>query len=346
MKCPKCGFVSYAGLSQCKKCGQPFIPSEVNNPKPLNSEVPVTAAAAAGASAARPSSPSARTSRPESEASATKPSSGRPVVLSSRSPLENREVGAPTANPVWQQELSTRVQEFRRRRARLRGGADPGSQLDMGFELDLEEPEPQPAAGRLRIDALPLKKHGEDLDSLSWAAVEAGELPIDDRASEAKPVEIVLESSTAESADTIAAESPLAWPAAPLGQRFLAGMIDAMVLMAGVALFASVFWFAGGRMSPRPVNIAVLAFVAVSMLVTYFGLFTSLIAATPGMHALDLEVRNWDGNYPTTGECFERAFGYLVSITALMLGFIWALVDSQYLTWHDRMSGTFVTERD
>ncbi len=25
MKCPKCGFVSYAGLEQCKKCGYPFV---------------------------------------------------------------------------------------------------------------------------------------------------------------------------------------------------------------------------------------------------------------------------------------------------------------------------------
>jgi hypothetical protein len=26
-----------------------------------------------------------------------------------------------------------------------------------------------------------------------------------------------------------------------------------------------------------------------------------------------------------------------------MLGFIWAWVDSEGMTWHDRMSGTFIT---
>ena len=25
MKCPKCGFVSYPGLAQCKKCGYSFV---------------------------------------------------------------------------------------------------------------------------------------------------------------------------------------------------------------------------------------------------------------------------------------------------------------------------------
>jgi uncharacterized RDD family membrane protein YckC len=57
---------------------------------------------------------------------------------------------------------------------------------------------------------------------------------------------------------------------------------------------------------------------------------------------LDCEIHNLEGAHPTTQEAFLRAFGYLVSITALMLGFLWALLDSEGLTWHDRMSGTFV----
>jgi hypothetical protein len=41
-----------------------------------------------------------------------------------------------------------------------------------------------------------------------------------------------------------------------------------------------------------------------------------------------------------------RAFGYLVSTGALLLGFVWALVDSDGFTWHDRMSGTFLAIAD
>ncbi|MGD1104323.1 MAG: hypothetical protein ABSA59_19915, partial [Terriglobia bacterium] len=47
---------------------------------------------------------------------------------------------------------------------------------------------------------------------------------------------------------------------------------------------------------------------------------------------------------PTVRESFWRAFGVLVSLSALMLGFVWACVDSDGLTWHDRMSGTVIAE--
>jgi uncharacterized RDD family membrane protein YckC len=90
---------------------------------------------------------------------------------------------------------------------------------------------------------------------------------------------------------------------------------------------------------------AVLGFVATSFLFFYFGVFTALAYATPGLLWMGLEVRNTEGLRPTTQEAFWRAFGYLVSIAALMLGFVWALVDNETLTWHDRMSRTFIAFR-
>jgi uncharacterized RDD family membrane protein YckC len=111
-------------------------------------------------------------------------------------------------------------------------------------------------------------------------------------------------------------------------------------------LFALTFWFVGGHLTPGPLNIAVLAFIAAFFLFAYFGLFTALTSATPGLLWMGLEVRNMEGLRPTTPESFWRAFGYLVSIAALMLGFVWALVDGEALTWHDRMSGTFLTFAD
>jgi len=38
-----------------------------------------------------------------------------------------------------------------------------------------------------------------------------------------------------------------------------------------------------------------------------------------------------------------RSFGYLLSGAALMLGFFWAFWDEDRLTWHDRISQTYVT---
>jgi uncharacterized RDD family membrane protein YckC len=130
---------------------------------------------------------------------------------------------------------------------------------------------------------------------------------------------------------------------APLGRRFLAGLADSLVLLLGASIFALIFWRAGGRLSLQPLNLMVVGFMAVSFLFAYFGLFTALTTSTPGLLWMGLEVRKLDGTPPTARDACWRAFGYLVSITALMLGFVWSVVDSDTLTWHDRMSGTFIT---
>jgi uncharacterized RDD family membrane protein YckC len=37
-----------------------------------------------------------------------------------------------------------------------------------------------------------------------------------------------------------------------------------------------------------------------------------------------------------------RGLGYLISILPLLLGFLWMLIDSEHLTWADKVSGTYV----
>jgi hypothetical protein len=37
-----------------------------------------------------------------------------------------------------------------------------------------------------------------------------------------------------------------------------------------------------------------------------------------------------------------RALGYLISIVPFMLGFVWALIDPEHLTWTDKVSGTYI----
>jgi len=72
-------------------------------------------------------------------------------------------------------------------------------------------------------------------------------------------------------------------------------------------------------------------------------MFTAITAATPGQSWMGMEVRNMRGRPPDRHESLLRAFGYLVSLSAFMLGFLWALVDGESLSWHDRISGTFLT---
>ncbi len=117
------------------------------------------------------------------------------------------------------------------------------------------------------------------------------------------------------------------------------------VLMIGAGALGLLSFVPQAARGGLSLPIAVLVFIAVFGLLAYFGLFTALTASTPGLLLMGLEVRNFDGALPTPGESMSRAFGYLVSIAALMLGFFWAVVDSEGLTWHDRISGTFITDR-
>lgn len=270
------------------------------------------------------------------------------------------------AGPL-QAELSQRVEDFRRRRARMKGRTDMDDNLEFDFQSErqtaaektpdsnvVEFPQPGAALDVLLEKPEVLQTAGLAMDSLSlyrpadFGAVDAA--PFDSPGYEletdptpARPVEIVLDSHPlVEEAGGPAHMSRLAL--APLSRRFLGGLVDALVLVVAAALFALIFWRAGGHLSPQPLNVVVFAFIAVVFILGYFGAFTALTATTPGLLWVGIEVRSQTGGLPSPQQAFWRAFGYLVSISALMLGFIWALVDSDGLTWHDRMSETYLTE--
>ena len=130
---------------------------------------------------------------------------------------------------------------------------------------------------------------------------------------------------------------------APVGARLVAGIVDALVLVVGAALFGVIFWLSGGHLSPHPLNFAVAGGMIMILILSYFGLFTALTSTTPGLSWMGFKIRNLQGLRPNPRESGWRAFGMVVSSSALMLGFIWAWVDGEGLTWHDRMSGTFIT---
>lgn len=74
----------------------------------------------------------------------------------------------------------------------------------------------------------------------------------------------------------------------------------------------------------------------------YFFLFMLSGSQTPGMKLRNLIVVTRDDNPLEMRDSCMRGFGYVVSILPLMMGFIWAVVDPDHLTWADKVSGTFV----
>jgi len=249
-------------------------------------------------------------------------------------------------------------------------------------ESRLGPPPEHSATEQAAIDSVALERAAGGIRVLSGAAVEAGELTLGHHDAAPEPVEIILDSGRPFGQESEAGASTLAEPRALLGRRFLAGLVDALVLLLGDAVFGGIFWYLAGRgggVTFRPANVAamgsiaaflmffyfgmsvaltattpglawmgleVMGSIAAFLMFFYFGMSVALTATTPGLAWMGLEVRNLEGNLPSPRESLARAFGYLVSVSALFLGFAWAIFDADGLTWHDLISGTYVTTRN
>jgi uncharacterized RDD family membrane protein YckC len=286
-------------------------------------------------------------------------SPGLPIISSEPVP----ETSPPVS--VWREELAGKIEDHRRKRSRLRGDFDPKSSLDLefgtlpgesvpeGVDADLSPPEqdqvdvdsPLSHSGEEIpvLDSIPLVKPVETMRVLTSAAVEAGESLLGEDDAFAQPVEIILESPPASASRSNPRQTPGGLRVAPLGKRFLAGLADMLILLSGAGLFALIFWIVGGHFTMNVLNLTVFGSIATLFVIAYFGAFCALSSSTPGLLMMNMELRSLAGGQPSPTESFWRAFGYLVSAASLMLGFAWALVDSDHLTWHDHMSGTYIT---
>jgi uncharacterized RDD family membrane protein YckC len=74
----------------------------------------------------------------------------------------------------------------------------------------------------------------------------------------------------------------------------------------------------------------------------YMVLFFTLAKATPGMKYARLEICTIAGNKANRAQRSRRMAALLVSMLPMGLGAVWAIFDGQHLSWHDRLSGTYL----
>jgi uncharacterized RDD family membrane protein YckC len=264
----------------------------------------------------------------------------------------------------WQAELADRVQEYRQRRARLHDEADTGhNTLNLDFgpvppkKKKEEEPRPQviefPSAEGSASRPKSRQEFRPAPPSFGMGSFESAFLQGEEEdapeprprrpapSTEAEPLKIEMGSS-GDSYSDLGQDDNSAVPIAQMKMRFYAALIDALVLLLAVGVYALIFWQVGGAFSSEPLELASLGLVGAFFIMLYFAGCTAMASATPGLMWAGLEVITFEGNSPRLSDCLWRGFGYLVSMSALMLGFIWAAVDAEGLTWHDRMSRTFI----
>jgi uncharacterized RDD family membrane protein YckC len=159
----------------------------------------------------------------------------------------------------------------------------------------------------------------------------------------------------------------------------MASAIDTAVLLAAFLAFAAVFLIAAGRSISwhataalptaslpldRHTTLARLAAHAAAQLTAHTGLQPSLVLvssalvlglfyllyqtlffsfseATPGMRCARIALCTFDDENPTRRAMRRRILAVLVSAFPLGLGLLWAALDEDRLSWHDRLTRTY-----
>jgi uncharacterized RDD family membrane protein YckC len=133
------------------------------------------------------------------------------------------------------------------------------------------------------------------------------------------------------------------YPVASLASRRIAGIIDALCLLFACGAFLALFSSVGGQFTLSKMSAAVYLAIFAVVYLQYFALFTVFGGTTPGMMCRGLQVVSFSGDAPTPRQMLLRSGGYLLSAGTCFMGFLWALWDEDELTWHDRLSRTYLS---
>ncbi len=135
-------------------------------------------------------------------------------------------------------------------------------------------------------------------------------------------------------------------PVATPMHRFVAGAIDAALILLGFGVFVIICQAVGGAFGQGKlfwISLG-LGFAIVSM---FYGLIWAITGReTAGMRMTDLQLTTFDG-FPVDGP--TRALRFVatwLSFCSGAIGLIWSLADEENLTWHDHISKTFPAVRE
>ena len=132
-------------------------------------------------------------------------------------------------------------------------------------------------------------------------------------------------------------------PVASFRIRVLANCLDFACILAAVAVFLAPLPLLSGVVVLDRYMIAAGLAVGCAVALVYGVVFLYLAGATPAMQRLGLRLVNFDGQPASRPERLWRLLGSIVSAGSFLLGFIWAAMDDERFSWHDRMSRTFLT---
>jgi uncharacterized RDD family membrane protein YckC len=206
------------------------------------------------------------------------------------------------------------TRKVRSRTAEGAGAAEAEAQLSI-FEVDPEAILTQPAmAAAAAVPAAAV-----------WSGIELDAQPLRETASPAP-----------------AATAQAALQQAPLGLRLMAAVVDGALILCA---FMAAVVLAAANLKELPGMKAAEMGAAAALLLAgalYQALFLTLGEATPGMKYAHVSLCTFDDQTPTRGQRCGRLGALVLSLLPVGLGVAWALFDDGRLSWHDRLSRTYL----
>jgi uncharacterized RDD family membrane protein YckC len=129
---------------------------------------------------------------------------------------------------------------------------------------------------------------------------------------------------------------------ASMDYRILAGVVDGSLIL-GAFVAAGVM--AASRVAELPAMRVCEMWAAAGLLLTaaiYLTVFTALTEMTPGMRWAGVSLCTFDEQIPTRKQRSERLAALMLSLLPMGLGMVWSLFDEDRLSWHDRLSKTYL----
>ena len=125
----------------------------------------------------------------------------------------------------------------------------------------------------------------------------------------------------------------------------MAMAVDGSLILA--AFFAAAMWMAS-RMGHLPAQKPAEIMAASGLIFAgfaYHALFFMLARSTPGMHYSGIGLCTFDDEVPTRLQLRRRLGAMALSLLPVGLGMVWSVFDEDHLSWHDRISGTYLRKR-
>jgi uncharacterized RDD family membrane protein YckC len=138
----------------------------------------------------------------------------------------------------------------------------------------------------------------------------------------------------------------LPFHAVAISQRLYAGLVDCAVVAGGAGIFAAIAYKMLPKLMLTTPFLLSLAGVPVFFWAIYQYLFTLYGGATTGMRVAGIRLCTFKGARPSWRHRRSRVIGLYFSSASLMMGLLWALVDVDGLCWHDRISRTYLSNRE